>query len=1760
TLSASGCLGGGGSCLVTNSPPFPGLRESGLYQLYEVTKAEWGFFTGTFVSTNGPSGLLVSSASSPFVYLFTGNLPTWVLAVPQSAPAAGYPLTFTDNSSGEVVATSTRTDPPNPGTPTDIGITTNVPTRPYLMAASPFKAFAFQLPVVQGNDASNPSVSFALSFASSANLRLTAGAGTTATDSGGVITVTVGDAQGYAPVLSDGSFDLSLDALKTQDLSSPADLRPALASGGAVSVSYPLPAGGTGSASYSVPAEGSPGVTDKLSLSIRSGGLHLVGQPDFGKEDVSLTLYTAMDGAASALLGTAQLGGAALDLDLSSKGLSPAGVLFASVQTQGVDVAAPISVTFDMALQGPVTADTGTGTPAASVIRLVEKDTGTALPITLAGVPSNEAPRQIAIRPVGGLKPGTTYDVQLWALSNGGHGYPVGTSVEGSFTTFGAGADVGSAAYTEVGDIARRGSILYMALEDQGYDILDSSDPANPATVVNGPVSTLEAMHSVAIAPGVPIVEGSPNTPNARTVMALVGGGGGGKEGVIRLYYADFPEDTQDQAVPQTAAIGAAIGGAKLCDAVGSGTGHEGTPEMVRTLGSTAFVSIVGVGLEEVDLAQVAESNRNAVLTTMNDFPIGSSRKDISMTIRSVATVAPQGSGQGSFVLAAAQGVGLLGWQVPASGAPVPAGSWALPSCPAPTGSMRMQAYPNVSFTHVQADGTSVSRTRNLLLVAGGNAGVLVYGFTQGPGSLDVQLLDVVPTASPVYDTAMDTRRMIVYAATYSSGVTVINLPDPVREPPLPECAVWAQQHGAQPYGFLDLNGDGVDDRIVGTLPTAPGSNATLVVDSETGLLYVGEKGTAAGLHVVGARPPRMEFVLGTDPGPYQIPGYLSAFDGDKPRLALWLPGGAGPQITGAQVELYDRKGFEETPQVIDETTNPPTTAPLSTVIRTGVTLTRQSSKRTDSKYNFYLEAQGEITLGMLYDPSSPDPTLMVSKQSGSLRGTVGLNGWWGSSLQVEKAVSRPWIEWTSDELIDDESETASCERQETTVPSGDPYFNSNGTYVPSYLALGQARNGRLNFFDRLLPPEQWPSHYENGVAELLFVPEYPGSGQVVVTPKSEGTPEGGLRLHGPWANLQVKLEGIQVSQANQGPASVSVLLRYATGETKAIQSLPIWVFESGMAVDYNRDGNIDFDSPITKSGPDHVPDGKYYEFWGNDDCDNGLTSDGTEDDMVTTYKDSSGEFINSTRDLEDFTRLWIRYARLRNWTQEAGALSYRLRFSKSSTASIKLFEASSLDGGLEYLQDADAANAQLAYSSKNAGHDHQLVSAADDWTQAKEMAGTLAPAAKAGADGIAHYIFDGVGEGQGDLELDIVQGQVRIAHYSVPLNIRPISDFYEEYTVGRGTDDDPDQGPLAQPVHIRDSITASQVEGTDYILYVHGWNMGGATHKERWAETAYKRLWWLGYKGRFGLFRWPCRDMEVANFRRGFNESEQNAWISGMGLMDLLNQLKGKGYSVDVLAHSQGNVVVAGALREAKDTGATPPLMNAYVATQAALSSSLFESQAVDYFHPQGRSWAHWTPIDALAHFPAQNPFGNPSDQPFMAGTGIYARNRINMYNTGDYAVGDNSCFLWYCYTSHESAWEANNSENRPWPPQKVVPDPWENHNTYRYNSQEGVFWEVSPSGAARQLDPLIPFDRFKILSFAAQSYGVAVGAGRVSYFKKADDSDGNVDLAQAPTSFGQGHYEHDEQFMYTIQQRWPYWKQLMADLGITPAPWGGQ
>ena len=107
-------------------------------------------------------------------------------------------------------------------------------------------------------------------------------------------------------------------------------------------------------------------------------------------------------------------------------------------------------------------------------------------------------------------------------------------------------------------------------------------------------------------------------------------------------------------------------------------------------------------------------------------------------------------------------------------------------------------------------------------------------------------------------------------------------------------CSQWKARYGSKPYGFIDLNNDGKDDRLLGYLPNVPGHSSTLVVDSETGIVYTADKfsGTGAGceLSIKGARQPKLEFLVNN----LIAKNYLSAFENDKPQLALWMNGGIG--------------------------------------------------------------------------------------------------------------------------------------------------------------------------------------------------------------------------------------------------------------------------------------------------------------------------------------------------------------------------------------------------------------------------------------------------------------------------------------------------------------------------------------------------------------------------------------------------------------------------------------------------------------------------------------------------------------------------------------------------------------------------------------------------------------------------------------------------------------------------------------------------
>jgi hypothetical protein len=81
-----------------------------------------------------------------------------------------------------------------------------------------------------------------------------------------------------------------------------------------------------------------------------------------------------------------------------------------------------------------------------------------------------------------------------------------------------------------------------------------------------------------------------------------------------------------------------------------------------------------------------------------------------------------------------------------------------------------------------------------------------------------------------------------------------------------------------------------------------------------------------------------------------------------------------------------------------------------------------------------------------------------------------------------------------------------------------------------------------------------------------------------------------------------------------------------------------------------------------------------------------------------------------------------------------------------------------------------------------------------------------------------------------------------------------------------------------------------------DYILFVHGWNLE-LREQTADAETAFKRLYWQGYKGEFGTYQWPTGNkisgiISAALHARDYDNSESNALASATGLAGLLTDL----------------------------------------------------------------------------------------------------------------------------------------------------------------------------------------------------------------------------------------------------------------------------
>ncbi|MDI1248188.1 MAG: alpha/beta hydrolase [Lacunisphaera sp.] len=643
------------------------------------------------------------------------------------------------------------------------------------------------------------------------------------------------------------------------------------------------------------------------------------------------------------------------------------------------------------------------------------------------------------------------------------------------------------------------------------------------------------------------------------------------------------------------------------------------------------------------------------------------------------------------------------------------------------------------------------------------------------------------------------------------------------------------------------------------------------------------------------------------------------------------------------------------------------------------------------------------------------------------------------------------------------------------------------------------------------------------------------------------------------------------------------------------------------LAVDANRDGVIKLasedDSDVTTAD-------QPYRFWLNDDIDKFHTfEDSAADSMITVSEteeddigpDEANHFnwqadhldgrIESKRDLEDFTRLWI-YTQGLYESYKNGDLRLGLKWTDSggTTPAIKLYESIEADGSLGYLTDDAIAADQLLLRrnvitliNATTGYAAAQVSGAEVFVLPTSLFANLSETQPK-----TYLLFEGCAVGKGQLKFVVLKlgsggTYTEIGEGSgVWMDLKKIGDMYEQWSVGHGNGGPPDSIAARIPALTGSGMIFKYDNGTPspeerkYILFVHGWNLD-RWEKERFAETAYTRLWWQGYKGRFGVFTWPATYgfggsqstwalarivsegvMGIGNGTH-FDRGEWTAWRSGAPLRQLLQTLTGA-YDGElyVFSHSMGGIVVSEALR-LQSQGSGGQIIKTYVPSQAALSAHTYDATlSAEAGSPNALQWTYNHPSSAIpeANFGPQTPnIYSGWHGSVLSGGGGSSKTvgQIkNFYNRNDWAL---SAPVWQFNQLTKPDWPDPNND-QPWiygyvsglgaPP-----------NTYSSFVRGDHFDDLGDLAPEKILDEGAPSDvkdRYEIMAFAAEPQVKALGATDNTSLARITEAH-DLQTIWGPDPRGQDHRTHrwhSGQFRNYIQYQRTYWKALLGTQGF--------
>jgi len=361
--------------------------------------------------------------------------------------------------------------------------------------------------------------------------------------------------------------------------------------------------------------------------------------------------------------------------------------------------------------------------------------------------------------------------------------------------------------------------------------------------------------------------------------------------------------------------------------------------------------------------------------------------------------------------------------------------------------------------------------------------------------------------------------------------------------------------------------------------------------------------------------------------------------------------------------------------------------------------------------------------------------------------------------------------------------------------------------------------------------------------------------------------------------------------------------------------------------------------------------------FWLNDDQDvqDGLSWvfwDHPPEVVPPKKPDYQSNTIVSTRDLEDWTRLWF-FTKGFNDAISAGTIKVGLKWKNvdsGTTPGIKIVKATDTDGGIEYIQSISSATTQATSSGSprsvlKDGNDNTTTNIVPTSNAADFVFPTSVWSSLSESAPKTYFLFEGTSEGKGQLEVVFLKsdGTTKIgegggvwlqllqikkmydrghsnpiteppfgANWDFPYNVSPTSPP-SPYTVsssslstvvpspsyGLGDTGSADAGGDTSPAGV--STNPPQDEASQLIVFVHGICVTDNGFNS-FSQTMFKRLWWAGYKGRFAAFQWSTPPFPTdwgqivehpINATALFNNGEYHAWYCGQGLKDFVSHEK---------------------------------------------------------------------------------------------------------------------------------------------------------------------------------------------------------------------------------------------------------------------------